>query len=313
MRIPDIAFFDTFIKHDRIREKEIERYTKELASGKKILSPSDNTLDTVRSLRLQRLTEEIDTYNRNITTAKNVLDIAESTLGSIVETAQEVRPEIIRILNLGVLDKEDAEVLRDYFQGMRDYIIKMANTKIGDSSIFAGVKSQVDAFDQNGVYQGLEQETTIPVAGGVELNTNFNGKEYLGVNEKTGKLVIVEALDKIIEMIDSGDISQINQPVLDVQVNGKDYGRITILEAFDVGLDTVSQHRSMVGEQMVIADNLKIQHDTLKVNFQELKSSLEDADYAETITKLEQAKTAYQALLASIAQNKDLSLLNYLK
>ena len=313
MRIPDIAFFDTFIKHDRIREKEIEKYTKQLASGKKLLSPSDNTLDTVRTLRLEHLVDEIETYNRNITSAKNVLDIAESTLGNIVETAQEVRPEIIRILNIGVLDKEDAEVLRDYFKSMRDYIIKLANTEVGDSALFGGVKNQSLPFDINGVYHGSEEETTIPVAGGVELNTNFNGKEYLGVNEKTNKLVMVEALDKIIEMIDSGDISQLNQPVLDVQVNGKDYGRITILEAFDIGLDTVSQHRSMVGEQIVIADNLKVQHENLKINFKNLKSSLEDADYAETISKLEQAKTAYQALLASIAQNKELSLLNYMK
>ena len=313
MRIPDIAFFDTFIKHDRIREKEIEKYTKQLASGKKLLSPSDNTLDTVRTLRLEHLVDEIETYNRNITSAKNVLDIAESTLGNIVETAQEVRPEIIRILNIGVLDKEDAEVLRDYFKSMRDYIIKLANTEVGDSALFGGVKNQSLPFDINGVYHGSEEETTIPVAGGVELNTNFNGKEYLGVNEKTNKLVMVEALDKIIEMIDSGDISQLNQPVLDVQVNGKDYGRITILEAFDIGLDTVSQHRSMVGEQIVIADNLIVQHENLKINFKNLKSSLEDADYAETISKLEQAKTAYQALLASIAQNKELSLLNYMK
>ncbi|NPA53153.1 MAG: flagellar hook protein [Aquificae bacterium] len=312
MRIPDITFFDTFIKHDRIRESEIDRFTRELASGKKILAPSDNTLDTVRSLRLERLSEEIETFNRNITTVRNVLDIAESTLGNIVDAAQEVRPEIIRMLNLGVLDKEDAEILRDFFQSMRDYILQTANVKVGDSSLFAGVRSQVDAFDENGVYQGLEQETTIPVANGVELNTNFNGKEYIGVNEKTGKAIIIEALDKIIELIDSGDISQINDPLLDVKVNGKDYGKISILEAFDIGLDTISQHRSMIGEQIVVADNLKMQHDTLKINFQELKSSLEDADYADVITKLEQAKTAYQALLTSISQNKDLSLLNYL-
>ncbi len=313
MRIPDIAFFDTFIKHDRIREKEIEKYTKQLASGKKILSPSDNTLDTVRSLRLQHLIDDIDTYNRNINTVKNVLDIAESTLGNMVETAQEVRPEIVRMLNIGVLDKDDAEVLKDFFKSMRDYIIKLANTEIGDSSIFGGVKNQSSPFDINGIYHGSQDETTLQVAGGVELNTNFNGKEYLGVNEKTNKLLLVEALDKIVEMIDSGDLSQLNQPVLDVQVNGKDYGQVTILEAFDIGLNSISQHRSMVGEQMVIADNLKIQHENLKINFKDLKSSLEDADYAETISRLEQAKTAYQALLASIAQNKELSLLNYMK
>ncbi len=313
MRIPDIAFYDTFLKHDRIRQKEIERYTKEIASGKKLLAPSDNTLDTVNTLRLDRLISEIDTYDRNIKTAKSVLDIAESTLGNIVETAQEVRPEIVRILNIGVLDKEDAQILRDYFQSMRDYIIKTANVKIGDSSLFSGVKAQVDAFDSNGVYQGSQEETTLPVAGGVELNTNFNGKEYLGVNEKSGKMVLVEAIDKIIQTIDSGDLSDLNKPSIDVKVNGKDYGKVTILEAFDIGLDAVSQHRSMIGEQMTVADNLKAQHEAIKVNYKELKSSLSDADYSETITKLEQAKTAYQALLASIAQNKDLSLLTYLR
>ncbi|RMD46498.1 MAG: flagellar hook protein [Aquificota bacterium] len=313
MRVPDIAFFDTFLKHDRIRQKEIEKYTKEIASGKKILAPSDNTLGAVKALRVSELIKDIDTYNRNITNAKNVLDVAESTLGNVVETAQEVRPEIVRILNLGVLDKEDAEVLKDYFKGMRDYIIKTANIKTGDSSIFAGVKSQIDAFDDNGVYQGATEETTVPVAGNVELNTNFNGKEYLGVNEKTNKLVLVEALDKIIQLIDSGDLSDINKPTLDVKVNGKDYGKVTVLEAFDIGLDTVSQHRSMVGEQMVVADNLKAQHETMKVHLNELKSSIEDADYSETITHLEQARTAYQALLASIAQNKELSLLNYMR
>jgi len=313
MRVPDIAFFDTFLKHDRIRQKEIERYTKEIASGKKILAPSDNTLGAVKALRVGELIKDIETYNRNITNAKNVLDVAESTLGNIVETAQEVRPEIVRILNLGVLDKEDAEVLKDYFKGMRDYIIKTANIKIGDSSLFAGVKSQVDAFDDNGIYQGATEETTVPVAGNVELNTNFNGKEYLGVNEKTNKLVLVEALDKIIQLIDLGDLSDINKPTIDVKVNGKDYGKVTVLEAFDIGLDAVSQHRSMVGEQMVVADNLKAQHEAMKINLKELKSSIEDADFSETITHLEQARTAYQALLASIAQNKELSLLNYMR
>lgn len=49
---------------------------------------------------------------------------------------------------------------------------------------------------------------------------------------------------------------------------------MTILEAFDIGLDKVMQQRSKIGEQMVIADNLKVQNDTMRVNFSELISSL---------------------------------------
>ncbi|WP_457644627.1 flagellin N-terminal helical domain-containing protein [Persephonella sp.] len=321
MRIPDISFFDTFIKYDRLREKDIERYTKELASGKKLLTPSDNTIDTVRSLRFKRLNNDIETYNRNIDLVKGTLDVAETTLGNIVNTGQEVRVEIIRLMNTGVLDYEDAQILRDYLSSMRDYIINQANVSVGDSRLFGGVKSQIDPFDPTtGVYQGETLETTVPVAKGVELNTTFNGEAYLGVNTNTGKMAMIDAIDEIIAIIDGASASpptrsleEINTATINVTVDGKDYGNVTILEAFDIGLSKIMQQRSKIGEQMVIADNLKIQNDTMKVNFSELISKLEDADYAGVIAELEKSKTAYEALLASISQNKDLSLLKFIK
>ena len=419
MRIPDIAFFDTFIKYDRIREKDLERYTRELASGKKILTPSDNTVDNVRSLRFKRLSEDIQTFNRNIDLVKTSLDIAESTLGDIVETSKEVRVDIVNILNTGVLDYEDAQIFKDYFQSMRNYIIKQANVSIGDSRIFGGVKSQIDPFDQRGIYQGEFVDTTVPVAPGVELNTTFIGKDYLGTipsgvwvdsnsnntvdpDEVSHKIGVVKAVDDILQIIDQGDLSKLpayysdmgytspadnivgagesgnltinygsssftvaydssmtlndlvnaintnpsntdpdgnrlveafvfqdrdgvyrlglsgKDPDINISVSdssgslSKRLGEIRrILETFDLGFDKVSQHRSIIGTQINVADDLKMIGQQQYVELQNLISKLEDADYAGAITELEKARTAYQALLASIAQNKDLSLLKY--
>ncbi|WP_457642021.1 flagellar hook-associated protein FlgL [Persephonella sp.] len=419
MRIPDISFFDTFIKYDRLKEKDIEKYTKQLASGKKNLVPSDNTVDTVRSLRFKKLSDDIQTFNRNIDLVKTSLDIAESTLGNIVETSKELRVDIVNILNIGVLDYEDAQIFRDFFQSMRDYIIKQANTSIGDARLFGGVKSQIDPFDQKGIYQGEFVDTTVPVAPGVELNTTFIGKDYLGTipsgvwvdtnsnnivdpNEVSYKIGVVKAIDDILQIIDQGDLSKLpayysdmgytsptdnivgagesgnltisygsssftvaydstmtlNDLVNAINTNpsntdpdgnrlveafvfqdkdgvyrlglsGKDpdinisvsdsSGSLSkrlgetrrILETFDLGFNKVSQHRSMIGTQINIADDLKIMSQQQDLEIQNLISKLEDADYAEVISELEKAKTAYQALLASIAQNKDLSLLKY--
>lgn len=315
MRIPDISFFDTFIKYDRIREKDIEKYTRQLASGKKILSPSDNTVDNVRSLRFKKLIENIDTYNRNIDRVKTQLDVAESTLANIIEAARETKVEIIRLHNVGVLDAEDAEILKDFFKSMRDYILDQANVQVGDSRLFGGVKSQTDPFASDGTYVGELVETTVPVSKGVELNTTFNGKEYLGVNETSNKMLIVEVIDKIIDIIDSGDLSRLYNPAdyINVQIDGNSYGNVSVIEAFDIGLNEILQRRSMLGEQIRIADNLKQQNETLRVNFSELVSKLEDADFAGTISELEKARTAYEATIASIMQNKDLSLLKFYK
>ena len=313
MRIPDIAFFDTFNKYDKIKEKDLQRFTQELASGKKILKPSDNTVDSVRTLRLKNLSDDLEVYSRNMSMVRSTLDIAESTLGSIVDTGQETRVEIIRLLNTGVLDSEDAEVLRDFFQSMRDYIVNQANVQVGDTSLFGGVKSQVNPIASDGSYQGETVETTVPVSKGVELNTTFNGKNYLGVNENSNKMAMVEAIDKIIEIIDSGDLTRLHSEKINVTVNGEAYGNISILEAFDKGLDAVMQYRSKIGSQINVIDNLKQQNETIKVNYNELISALEDTDYAGTISNLEKARTAYEALLASISQNKDISLLNFMK
>jgi len=133
---------------------------------------------------------------RNMDFVSNVLDQAESTLSNISKAGQELRVEIVRLLNTGVLDKEDAKVLRDYFVSMKDYIIKQANYSIGDTRIFGGVKSQTDPFDSNGFYQGETTETKVPVAPGVEINTTFDGSKYLGVDTNDKQMIMIKAIDK---------------------------------------------------------------------------------------------------------------------
>ncbi|MDQ7055151.1 MAG: hypothetical protein Q9M89_01035 [Persephonella sp.] len=76
-----------------------------------------------------------------------------------------------------------------------------------------------------------------------------------------------------------------------------------VLDTFDKGFDGVSQHRSLIGTQINIADNIKTMNEQQRVEFEELISKIENTDYAGVIAKLEQSRTAYQALLASIAQN----------
>lgn len=313
MRITDLLKYDNYIKNDQIRQNEIEKYSKQIATGKKLISPSDDTVATVSALRLKTINEDIERYGRNMDFVLNVLDSAETQLNSIVEAGQEVRVEIVRLLNTGVLDKEDAKVLRDYFVNMKDYIIKQANFKIGDTALFGGVKTQTDPFASDGTYQGETVETKVPVAPGVELNTTFNGKIYLGVNNDTNKMILTETIDKIVNIIDNaisgtGSLGDLNTAT--ISVNGKN---VKLLEAFDIGLNTVMQYRSVIGTQVKTIQDLKTINDQNKVFNNDLISKLEDVDAAEAITNLQKAQVAYQALISVFNQNRQLSLLDFFK
>ncbi|OMH41090.1 flagellin [Desulfurobacterium indicum] len=314
MRIPDIAYFDIFKKYDSIRQEELERYNLEAASGKKLLKPSDDPVNFVRALRYKKLNKNIETYLRNSDLVLTDLDTAESTMGTIVNTGESLRAKIVQILNTGVINDNEAKALKDYFLKIKDYIINQANISVGGDFLFGGIKSKTAPFAPDGTYQGETEETTAPVSKGVELNTTFNGAEYMGVNYASGKILLVDVIDTIVNAIDNGNLDQLNDMTISVDLDNTGTPRqMKILDAFDAGLSKIMEHRSQIGSQIATLTDLKTQNESLKLKFTNLVSEMEDADYSETIMNLQKSQTAYQALLAAISNTKDLSLLNFLK
>jgi len=95
-----------------------------------------------------------------------------------------------------------------------------------------------------------------------------------------------------------------------IPVNGQN---LKILEAFDVGLNNVLQYTSIIGTKVKIINDLKSGFEKNKVFNNNLISNLQDVDTAEAITNLQKAQTAYQALIATYNQNRQLSLLDFFK
>ncbi len=310
MRVTDGMIFDILLKYDRLRSSQLKKSTEELSSGKAILKPSDNPVDFARGLRLQRFIEGVERFNRNIDLTDNVLKTAETSMTSAINLLQEARVKIIQVLNTGALNGEDAKVLADYFRNVASYVVNMGNTKVGDSYIFGGVKSQSSPFGSDGTYNGETVETAVPVANGVEVNTTFNGANYFGVNRVSNRITVVEVLNKIADILDSGNLNELHTDTVQVDL-GDGVQNLKLLDAFDKGLSQIEAYRSILGTQERVVEDIKSQNDAIMVHFKELKSKIEDADYPGAIAEYEKAKTAYQALLAAISQTQNLSLLNF--
>ena len=294
MRISNISNYDAFLKHVRTRQKEIAKYTEQLSSGKRILTPSDDMVALAKSLKLKATNKEIDNYLSNITNVHNRQVTAETALSNIYDAAQDARVEIVRLLNHGVLDMEDAEIVDDYLQGLKKYIIEQANTQYGDTYLFGGTKSDQKPFDENGIYRGNTEEQEVPVSkgydGGYQAKATFDGSKL--------------NLDKIISAI-----NKINDAIDDK----KDLSLITdeLLTDFDEGMNAIGVVRSQIGNQMKTIEDFQLQYEGFKATYNEMISKLEDADVAKAIGQLEQSKVAYEASMAVFNQNKDLSLLKY--
>jgi len=312
IRVSSSKIYDLLLKYDRQRSSELTRKTEELSSGKSILYPSDAPVDTARYLRLDRFSGKLDRLNKNIDLILSFVDSAESIMASAVDDMQEARVRFVQILNTGVISEDEAQTLADYFSSIKGHILQLGNEKVGDSHLFGGVKTQTPPFADDGTYQGSTEETTVPVASGVEENVNFNGKEYFAVNNSSGKMLAVEVLDKIVEIIESGDIDRLHTETITVDL-GDGAEEMKLLDAFDAALSKMMQYRSILGTKQKLLDNLKVQNESMSLRLRELSSKLKDVDYPEAIAEYEKAKTAYQALLAAISQTQQISLLNYLQ
>ncbi|SMC09314.1 flagellar hook-associated protein FlgL [Nitratiruptor tergarcus] len=294
MRVSNNQIYHTFLKYDKTRQENIARYTNQIASGKRILNPSDDIVAVAKSLKVKETANELDGYLRNITTIENHQIAAQTALTNIYDAAQDARAEIVRLLNHGVLDQEDAEIVDDYLQGLKNYIIDQANTKIGDTYLFAGTKSDTKPFNPDGTYNGNNKTQTVPVSKGYEVDSTFNGKEVLGA--QSGKIKIVEMIDRIHDKIQAGTLTGIDD---------------SWLEEFDKGMEEISRHRSFIGSQQKNVEDFRLQHEAYKTMYNDMIAKFEDADIAEAVAKLEQSKVAYEASMAVFSQNKDLSLLKY--
>ncbi len=297
MRISNEAIFNTFVKYDKVRQKEIARHTDEISSGKRILSPSDDFAAMAKSLKFKEVNKEIDNYLTNISSVKTYQTAAQTAMTNIADAGIEARSEIVRLLNIGVLDQEDAEIVNEYLQGLKEYMIDQANTKVADTYIFGGTKTDSKPFAWDSVnkqltYSGNEKEQEVPVSKNFQATTTFDGSKRLGLQEMT------EAIEQIRQAIEEQqDLSQITN---------------ALLEKFDQGYNKLLQHRSFIGAEERVVDQFKQQHDTYKTVYNDFISNLEDADIAEAIAGLERSKVAYEASMAVFTQNKDLNLLKYL-
>ncbi len=315
MRVSTLAIFNRYEGNIIKRENKIEKYSQILSSGKKIINPSDAPVQNDRILKLKSLQSRIDGYIKNIDNLTNNQELATATFDNLAETAQEGRVEIVQLLNIGVFDEEDANIIDKFLQDIKKYMITEANKKVGDTYLFSGESTTTKPFSEDGTYNGSTKETEVPVAHSIQMNINFNGKEKLGVyniediasGTQKEQMAIIATIDKIHEIIQSKDLSQLHKPQF--KIDGKEY---TVLELFDTGYNKILQERSLLGTQMKTAQDIKEQHQFKKLTLNELTSKLEDADFTKVISDLQKSQVSYQALLAVFSQNKQISLLNYM-
>ncbi|WP_395344367.1 flagellar hook-associated protein FlgL [Ningiella sp. W23] len=183
MRVTTNLIFDQNLRAINTSQGELSDLQSQLASGKRILKPSD---DPVGAAQVVRLTEELnknEQYQRNISMATSNLELQETSLRSITDAMNRARVLTIQSGN-GIFSQDDRKAIASEIEQLRNQVVDLMNTQnaTGDF-IFAGYQSEKQAFefnpanDDNPVrFMGDDGTNRVQISDSVSIQTTSSGK-----------------------------------------------------------------------------------------------------------------------------------------
>ncbi|QIB51628.1 flagellar hook-associated protein FlgL [Pseudomonas sp. OIL-1] len=181
MRISTIQAFNNGVQGMQNNYSNVTRTQEQISSGKRIMTPADDPVGSVRLLQLDQQAGKLEQYKGNLTAANNSLMQEEATLNSVNNILQRVR-EITLEAGNGALDQGGREALAQELAEREKELFGLMNSKNARGEyLFGGYKSDEPPFvkeaDGSYNYKGDEGQRFVQIAGSKSVAINDNGKE----------------------------------------------------------------------------------------------------------------------------------------
>jgi flagellar hook-associated protein 3 FlgL len=181
MRISTIQAFNTSVNGMQKNYANLTRTQEQISTGKRILTPADDPVASVRLLQLSQEQALNAQYTSNNTAAQNSLNSEEAILSSIETVLQRIREIGVQAGN-GTLDSTDRSSLGTELGQREDELLSLMNSKDASGHyLFGGSQSDQQPFVRNPdgtySYQGDETQVNVQVASSTFLALGDNGKD----------------------------------------------------------------------------------------------------------------------------------------
>lgn len=285
----------------------------QLSTGRRILTPRDDPVAATQALMTTQAKNVNTSFLTNQSTASDHLAMLDSQLGAVSDLLTDVIARSVQGGNDTYSDQQKqaiAEELKQRFNALVD----IANTRDASGEyIFAGNRTNTKPFsvsasggnyDLAGTtrvsYAGDDGQRLLQVEVSQQVQTTESGQNvFMRVMDGEGNLQgrsVFDALQNMIDTLDSGSgvtpAPDFDQALGDLQAS----------------LDHISRVRASVGARMNQMDALTNVNSDLAVQYDTRLSKLQDLDYAEAITRLNQQMMQLQASQASFTKTSQLSL-----
>jgi len=294
MRVTKSMLMNNILNNLHRSNSQIIKFQNQIASGKKINTPSDDPVGTGKALRLQTILRQNEKYIANSGEGIAWLDQTETALGEFTDILNEARELAIYGAG-GTLPQESMDALAEKADQLLSHLILVGNTTYGDRYIFAGQDTRVQPFTDSGagvIYNGGTGSVQLEISWGVAMDINITGQTAFMDTD------VFNILQDLSDSLRAGDTEALSGPVL---------------ADIDVATDKILALQAKVG---ALTTRLELNESRLTDNntsMTKLLSQTEDADIAEVTMYLSNLQYTYQAALAVGGQILPMTLVDFLR
>ena len=304
MRITNSQITSMMHNSMNVSSAELGKLMQQMATGKRILLPSDDPIASVRVLRVEREEASLEQFRKNIANVSGSLSTQEANLKSTSDAMLNVRDLLLWAAN-GSNTSEDLAAMAGELSIIEDTIFSFANVRDEEGRyLFSGTLSDTpalafDAATQTYSLTGNDKHRQAAVANGVLVDENVTAASVYGtgvgmLNELRGLINTLQ--DPALDATDPAVRQQIvdTMAALD-DAHGRVLGSIT-----DLG-----------GRQNALTLLTDSNEDVSLVN-QKIEGELSQLDYAGATIDLNNYQLALGATQKTYLKINEMSLFSLL-
>lgn len=282
------------------RQSELSKTQEQIATGRKILSPSDDPVGSTQILPLRELLEKNQQYIQNAGVAEHRLSLQDRTLDGVNNLLIRMKELAIQGNNDTLAPQDRVAVameIREAIQTLKG----LANTK-----------------DANGDYlfsgHAVRTPTIVESPPGTFTYGGDNGQRFLQIGETRQIAVGDPGSDVFMNLpAAAGGLQSVFTTLETLATNFEADSRdVNALTDLDTAIDNTSTIRARVGSRLNSIDSQNEINEELKFQAQKALSDIEDLDLAEAVSRLNLQLVGLQASQQAFTRIQNLSLFNYL-
>ena len=163
-------------------QKSLDRYLSlqtEMSSGRRINSPSDDPVGTLRDLSYRTELSKLNQYQENVSQGQNWLNSYDGILDDLNSLLSDAKDVALAMSN-DTYDSEQRKAAANEIDSVFNRVVQLSNSQVGGRQMFSGYRTKLQPFRIGGeglTYMGDTGQIQFEISGGVRQPININASD----------------------------------------------------------------------------------------------------------------------------------------